>query len=118
MAELEGTILEQQVAHEREREQLHLAHQVALDEVREQLALAEAQNGLLRQQTQALSESHMPAPEQPQCAQRELGACRSPLESAVAAGGGGNLSPGVISQMNPGPYRPLYLWGWRVGSRL
>ena len=89
MAELEGTILEQQVAHEREREQLHLAHQAALDEVREQLALAEAQNGLLRQQThkqtQALSESHMPAPEQPQCAQRELGACRSPLESAVAA---------------------------------
>ena len=34
------------------------AHQAALDEVREQLALAEAQNGLLRQQTQALSESH------------------------------------------------------------
>ena len=62
MAELEGTILEQQVAHEREREQLHLAHQAALDEGREQLALAEAQNGLLRQQThkqtQALSESH------------------------------------------------------------
>jgi len=26
VAELEGTILEQQVAHEREREQLHLAH--------------------------------------------------------------------------------------------
>lgn len=58
MAELEGTILEQQEAHEREREQLYLAHQAALDEVREQLALAEAQNGLLRQQTQALSESH------------------------------------------------------------
>ena len=56
VAELEGAILEQQVAHEREREQLHLAHQAALDEVREQLALAEAQNGLLRQQTQALSE--------------------------------------------------------------
>ena len=59
VSELEGTILEQQVAHEREREQqLHLAHQVTLDEVREQLALAEAKNGLLRQQTQALSESH------------------------------------------------------------
>lgn len=58
VAELEGTILEQQEAHEREREQLYLAHQAALDEVREQLALAEAQNGLLRQQTQALSESH------------------------------------------------------------
>ena len=55
VAELEGTILEQQEAHEREREQLYLAHQAALDEVREQLALAEAQNGLLRQQTQALS---------------------------------------------------------------
>ena len=26
------------------------------------------------------------------------------------------VSPGVISQMNPGPYRPLYLWGWRVGG--
>ena len=22
----------------------------------------------------------------------------------------------VISQMNPGPYRPLYLWGWHVGG--
>ena len=30
-------------------------------------------------------QSRMPAPEQPQCAQRDLGACRSPLESAVAA---------------------------------
>ena len=25
------------------------------------------------------------------------------------------MSPGVISQMNPGPYWPLYLWGWHVG---
>ena len=25
------------------------------------------------------------------------------------------MSPGVISQMNPGPYRPLYLWGLHVG---
>ena len=25
------------------------------------------------------------------------------------------MSPGVISQMNPGPYRPLYLWGLLVG---
>jgi hypothetical protein len=25
--------------------------------------------------------------------------------------GGGKVSPGVISLMNPGPYRPLYLWG-------
>ena len=24
------------------------------------------------------------------------------------------VSPGVISQMNPGPYWPLYLWGWHV----
>ena len=29
--------------------------------------------------------------------------------------GGGKVSPGVISQMNPGPYWPLYLWGWLVG---
>ena len=25
------------------------------------------------------------------------------------------MSPGVISLMNPGPYWPLYLWGWLVG---
>ena len=30
-------------------------------------------------------------------------------------GGGGKLSPGVISLMNPGPYWPLYLWGLHVG---
>ena len=29
--------------------------------------------------------------------------------------GGGKGSPGVITLMNPGPYRPLYLWGWHVG---
>jgi hypothetical protein len=23
---------------------------------------------------------------------------------------------GVIKLMNPGPYRPLYLWGWLVGG--
>ena len=28
---------------------------------------------------------------------------------------GGKVSPGVISQMNPGPYRPLCVGGWRVG---
>jgi len=32
---------------------------------------------------------------------------------------GGKGSPGVIlsviTLMNPGPYRPLYLWGWHVG---
>jgi hypothetical protein len=28
---------------------------------------------------------------------------------------GGKVSPGVISQMNPGPYRPLYLWGMLWG---
>jgi hypothetical protein len=26
------------------------------------------------------------------------------------------VSPGVISQMNPGPYWPLYLWGPHVGG--
>ena len=26
------------------------------------------------------------------------------------------MSPGVITLMNPGPYRPLYLWGWLVGG--
>ena len=31
------------------------------------------------------------------------------------SGGGGKLSPGVITLMNPGPYWPLYLWGWHVG---
>jgi hypothetical protein len=30
--------------------------------------------------------------------------------------GGGKGSPGVITLMNPGPYRPLYLWGWLVGG--
>ena len=30
--------------------------------------------------------------------------------------GGGKVSPGVITLMNPGPYRPLYLWGWHVGG--
>ena len=29
--------------------------------------------------------------------------------------GGGKGSPGVITLMNPGPYRPLYLWGFLVG---
>ncbi len=29
---------------------------------------------------------------------------------------GGKGSPGVISLMNPGPYWPLYLWGWHVGG--
>jgi hypothetical protein len=29
--------------------------------------------------------------------------------------GGGKVSPGVIKLMNPGPYRPLYLWGPLVG---
>ena len=33
-----------------------------------------------------------------------------------SGGGGGKLSPGVISLMNPGPYWPLYLWGWLVGG--
>ena len=32
------------------------------------------------------------------------------------SGGGGKGSPGVITLMNPGPYRPLYLWGWLVGG--
>ena len=30
--------------------------------------------------------------------------------------GGGKGSPGAIKLMNPGPYRPLYLWGPRVGG--
>ena len=30
--------------------------------------------------------------------------------------GGGKGSPGVIKLMYPGPYRPLYLWGWLVGG--
>ena len=30
--------------------------------------------------------------------------------------GGGKVSPGVITLMNPGPYRPLYLWGLLVGG--
>ena len=30
--------------------------------------------------------------------------------------GWGKGSPGVITLMNPGPYRPLYLWGWLVGG--
>ena len=30
--------------------------------------------------------------------------------------GGGKVSPGVISLMNPGPYWPLYLWGLHVGG--
>ena len=30
--------------------------------------------------------------------------------------GGGKGSPGVITLMNPGPYRPLYLWGWQAGT--
>jgi hypothetical protein len=30
--------------------------------------------------------------------------------------GGGEGSPGVISLMYPGPYRPLYLWGWLVAG--
>ena len=32
------------------------------------------------------------------------------------SGGGGKVSPGVIRSMNPGPYRPLYLWGPLVGG--
>jgi hypothetical protein len=31
---------------------------------------------------------------------------------------GGKGSPGVITLMNPGPYRPLYLWGWHVELEL
>jgi hypothetical protein len=31
-------------------------------------------------------------------------------------GGGSKVSPGVIKLMNPGPYRPLYLWGPLVGG--
>ena len=30
--------------------------------------------------------------------------------------GGGKVSPGVITLMNPGPYWPLYLWGPHVGG--
>ena len=30
--------------------------------------------------------------------------------------GGGKVSPGVISQMNPGPYRPLCVGGPLVGG--
>jgi hypothetical protein len=30
--------------------------------------------------------------------------------------GGGKGSPGVITLMNPGPYRPLYLWGFLLGG--
>ena len=42
----------------------------------------------------------------------------SPTEKggSMCREGGGKGSPGVItSLMNPGPYRPLYLWGWLVG---
>ena len=31
--------------------------------------------------------------------------------------GWGKVSPGVILLMNPGPYWPLYLWGWAVARR-
>ena len=34
----------------------------------------------------------------------------------VSGGGGGKVSPGVIILMNPGPYRPFYLWGPLVGG--
>jgi hypothetical protein len=30
--------------------------------------------------------------------------------------GGGKGSPGVITLMNPGPYWPLYLWGFLLGG--
>jgi hypothetical protein len=30
--------------------------------------------------------------------------------------GGGKGSPGVITLMNPGPYWPLYLWGFHLGG--
>ena len=41
----------------------------------------------------------------------------SPTEKggSMCREGGGKGSPGVITLMNPGPYRPLYLWGWLVG---
>ena len=29
---------------------------------------------------------------------------------------GGKGSPGVITLMNPGPYWPLYLWGFHLGG--
>ncbi len=31
-------------------------------------------------------------------------------------GGGGKVSPGFIMLMNPGPFTPVYLWGWHVGG--
>ena len=41
----------------------------------------------------------------------------SPTEKggSMCREGGGKGSPGVITLMNPGPYWPLYLWGWLVG---
>jgi len=42
----------------------------------------------------------------------------SPTEKggSMCREGGGKGSPGVITLMNPGPYRPLYLWGFLVGG--
>jgi hypothetical protein len=42
----------------------------------------------------------------------------SPTEKggSMCREGGGKGSPGVIKLMYPGPYRPLYLWGWHVGG--
>jgi hypothetical protein len=42
----------------------------------------------------------------------------SPTEKggSMCREGGGKGSPGVITLMNPGPYRPLYLWGLLVGG--
>ena len=39
-----------------------------------------------------------------------------PAPGVRGVGRGGKVSPGVISPMNPGPYRPLYLWGLHVGG--
>jgi hypothetical protein len=37
-------------------------------------------------------------------------------EGFDVSGGGGKVSPGVISLMYPGPYWLLYLWGLLVGG--
>jgi len=42
----------------------------------------------------------------------------SPTEKggSMCREGGGKGSPGVITLMNPGPYWPLYLWGFHLGG--
>ena len=42
--------------------------------------------------------------------------CREGGGRSIIQWAGGKGSPGVITLMNPGPYWPLYLWGFLVGG--